>query len=253
MSFRRPSGRAEDVMRHVTFETGINPYAEGSCLVAFGQTRVMCTATVERGVPPFLRGKGEGWITAEYGMLPRSTHSRSAREAARGKQNGRTVEIQRLIGRSLRASVDLRGLGERQILIDCDVLNADGGTRTASISGGFVALFLAMHKLLKDRDIKAIPLASALSGVSCGVYKGRCVLDLDYSEDSAADADGNFVIAADGKLVEVQASAEGAPFDKELFLRLLVLAEEGAQHIHQKQREAILKATGVDISPQAGG
>jgi ribonuclease PH len=232
----RPSGRAPDQIRELTFEPGFTRHAEGACLVSFGDTRVLCTASVEEKVPPFLRGKGQGWVTAEYGMLPRATHTRGNREAARGKQSGRTQEIQRLIGRSLRAVVDLAALGERQIVVDCDVIQADGGTRTASISGGWVALRLAVDKLKLDAD----PIRTQVAAVSCGIYEGTPVLDLDYDEDSKAHSDGNFVLTGDGAIVEAQLTAEGATFDEEALLRLLRLARIGCTEIFGAQ----LKATG---------
>ena len=220
----RPSGRAPDEMRAITIETGYTKHAEGSCLVSFGETRVLCTASVEERIPPWLRGKGEGWVTGEYSMLPRATHTRVQREAAKGKQSGRTQEIQRLIGRSLRAVVDHKKLGERQITLDCDVIQADGGTRTASISGAWVALRLAVDGLMKSGDITQDPITAKVAAVSCGVYQGTPVLDLDYPEDSNADADANFVLIEGGKIAEAQATAEGAPYDEEAFLRLLRLA-----------------------------
>ena len=236
----RHSGRAPDQMRTLAFEPGFTRYAEGSCLVSFGETRVLCTASVEDKVPPFLRGKGQGWVTAEYGMLPRATHTRGNREAARGKQSGRTQEIQRLIGRSLRAVVDLKALGERQILVDCDVIQADGGTRTASISGAWVALRIAVDKLLAAKAIKTDPIKTQVAAVSCGIHYGSAVLDLDYEEDSTAGSDGNFVLTADGAIVEAQISAEGETFDDEGLLRLLRLARIGCDEIFAAQ----LKATG---------
>jgi len=239
----RPSGRAPDQIRDVVIETGISKYAEGSCLVHFGDTQVMCLATVEDRVPPFLRNSGRGWVTAEYGMLPRATDSRTDREAARGRQSGRTLEIQRLIGRSLRAVTDLAGFGERQVRIDCDVLQADGGTRTASITGGFVALYLAFDYLARNRLIAALPLIGQVAAISCGLYKGEAVADLDYAEDSAADADANFVLTADGGIVEVQATAEGDPFSRELFDALLALAGAATAELFVLQRAAIAAAT----------
>ncbi|MEE9209139.1 MAG: ribonuclease PH, partial [Kiloniellales bacterium] len=198
----RPSGRAPDELRPVTLETEVSKHAEGSCLARFGDTHVLCTASIEEGVPPWLRHSGKGWVTAEYGMLPRSTTTRTAREAARGKQSGRTQEIQRLIGRSLRAVTDLTGFGERQIKVDCDVIQADGGTRTAAITGGYVALYLAFQHMLEVKAIKAIPLSDQVAAVSCGLYQGAAVLDLDYEEDSAARADANFVLTGGGGIVE---------------------------------------------------
>ncbi|NCP11125.1 MAG: ribonuclease PH [Sphingomonadales bacterium] len=237
----RPSGRAPDQMRDIIIETGFTRHAEGSVLVGFGDTRVLCTASVEKGVPPWLRGKGEGWVTGEYGMLPRATHTRGNREAARGKQSGRTQEIQRLIGRSLRSVVDLKALGERQITLDCDVLQADGGTRTASITGAWVALRLAVDGLLAGKLIKTDPIAQNIAAISCGIHNGTPVLDLDYDEDSNAQADANFVLTGDGKLAEVQATAEGATFDEEELLRLLRLAQIGCSAIFKAQDEAVDK------------
>jgi ribonuclease PH len=234
----RPSGRAPDQMRAITIEPAATRHAEGSCLIAFGDTRVLVTASVEERVPPFLRGKGQGWVTAEYGMLPRATHTRGSREAAKGKQSGRTQEIQRLIGRSLRSVTDMGLLGERQITIDCDVLQADGGTRTASISGGWVALRLAIDKLMADGKLAADPLTAQVAAVSCGVHEGTPVLDLDYIEDSAAHVDGNFVLLSNGSLAEVQATAEGATYDEEQLLRLLRLARIGCDEIFQAQLRA---------------
>ena len=231
----RPSGRAPDQMRTLSFEPGFTKHAEGSCLVSFGDTRVLVTASVEEKVPPFLRGKGQGWVTAEYGMLPRATHTRGNREAAKGKQSGRTQEIQRLIGRSLRAVVDMGLLGERQILIDCDVIQADGGTRTASISGAWVALRLAVDTLKLAKD----PIRTQVAAVSCGIHDGTPVLDLDYIEDSSAGSDGNFVLTGDGSIVEAQISAEGATFDEEQLLRLLRLARIGCADIFTGQMKAV--------------
>jgi ribonuclease PH len=234
----RPSGRAPDVMRTLAIDPHVNAHAEGSCLVAFGDTRVHVTASVEDRLPPWLRGKGRGWVTAEYGMLPRSTHTRSDREAARGKQSGRTQEIQRLIGRSLRAVTRLEALGERQVTLDCDVLQADGGTRTAAITGAWVALRLALDSIHAATPFATDPLPLQVAAVSCGIHEGTPVLDLDYAEDSNAGADANFVLASDGRLIEVQASAEGAPFDEEAFLRLLRLARIGCDTIFAVQRTA---------------
>ncbi|WP_411341162.1 ribonuclease PH [Sphingopyxis sp. J-6] len=235
----RPSGRAPDQMRSIGIETAFTIHAEGSVLVSFGNTKVLVTASVDEKVPPFLRGKGSGWVTAEYGMLPRATHTRGSREAAKGKQSGRTQEIQRLIGRSLRAVVDMKKLGERQIVIDCDVLQADGGTRTASISGAWVALRLAVDKLLTDKVIADDPIEDKVGAISCGIYKGTPVLDLDYDEDSVAEADGNFVLTGSGRIVEVQASAEGATYDEEGLLRLLRLARIGCGEIFAAQDRAV--------------
>ena len=231
----RPSGRAPDQMRELTFEPGFTKHAEGSCLVSFGDTRVLVTASVEDRVPPFLRGKGQGWVTAEYGMLPRATHTRGNREAAKGKQSGRTQEIQRLIGRSLRAVVDLKLLGERQITVDCDVIQADGGTRTAAISGAWVALRLAVDALNLEKD----PIVKQVAAVSCGIHGGQAVLDLDYVEDSAAGCDGNFVLTSDGNIVEAQVTAEGECYDEEGLLRLLRLARIGCNEIFQAQLKAV--------------
>lgn len=233
----RPSGRSADQMRPITMEAGFTRHAEGSCLVSFGDTRVLCTASVEERVPPFLRGKGEGWVTAEYGMLPRATHTRGSREAAKGKQSGRTQEIQRLIGRSLRAVVDLKALGERQITLDCDVIQADGGTRTASISGAFVALRLAIDGLVKQGLLASDPIKANVAAISCGIYEGTPVLDLDYIEDSNAHADANFVLLSDGNIAEVQATAEGATYDEEALLRLLRLARIGCTQIFAAQNK----------------
>ena len=235
----RPSGRAPDEMRVLSFEPHFTKHAEGSVLVSFGDTRVICTASIEERVPPFLRGKGEGWVTAEYSMLPRATHTRGSREAAKGKQSGRTQEIQRLIGRSLRAVCDFKKLGERQITLDCDVIQADGGTRTASISGAWVALRIAVDKLMAQGLIKEDPLTAKVAAVSCGIYQGTPVLDLDYVEDSAADADANFVLIEGGKIAEVQATAEGATYDEEALLRLLRLARIGCDGIFAAQDKAV--------------
>jgi len=235
----RPSGRAPDQMRAITIETGFTKHAEGSCLISFGDTRVLVTASVEERVPPFLRGKGQGWVTAEYSMLPRATHTRGSREAAKGKQSGRTQEIQRLIGRSLRAVVDLQKLGERQIVLDCDVIQADGGTRTAAISGAWVALRLAVDKLMAAGSLTQDPIQAKVAAVSCGIHQGTPVLDLDYIEDSAADADSNFVLLEGGKIAEVQATAEGACYDEESLLRLLRLARMGCERIYAAQAEAV--------------
>ncbi|MGN6154215.1 MAG: ribonuclease PH [Sphingomicrobium sp.] len=234
----RPSGRAPDQMRTIAFEPNFTRHAEGSVLVSFGDTRVLVTASVEEKVPPFLRGKGQGWVTAEYGMLPRATHTRGAREAAKGKQSGRTQEIQRLIGRSLRAVVDLPKLGERQIVLDCDVIQADGGTRTASISGAWVALRIAVDKLLASKALAEDPIRTQVAAVSCGVFKGTAVLDLDYDEDSSAGCDGNFVLTADGSIVEAQVTAEGECYDEELLLRMLRLARIGCGEIFEAQLKA---------------
>ncbi len=235
----RPSGRTPDEMRAIDIQTGFTKHAEGSVLISFGDTRVLVTASVEEKVPPFLRGKGEGWVTAEYSMLPRATHTRGSREAAKGKQSGRTQEIQRLIGRSLRAVVDMKKLGERQIVLDCDVLQADGGTRTASISGAWVALRLAVDKLMAEGKIKEDPITARVAAISCGICQGTPVLDLDYIEDSAADADANFVLMEGGKIAEAQATAEGATYDEEGLLRLLRLARIGCDSIFAAQAKAV--------------
>ena len=235
----RPSGRAPDQMRAITIEPNFTRHAEGSVLVGFGDTKVLVTASLEERVPPFLRGKGEGWVTAEYGMLPRATHTRGSREAAKGKQSGRTQEIQRLIGRSLRSVVDMKLLGERQITLDCDVIQADGGTRTASISGAWVALRLAINKLMADGKLTTDPVLQKVAAVSCGIYQGTPVLDLDYLEDSAADADGNFVLLENGNIAEAQATAEHATYDEEALLRLLRLARIGCTEIFAAQDRAV--------------
>ncbi|HGG58803.1 MAG TPA: ribonuclease PH [Gammaproteobacteria bacterium] len=235
----RPSGRAPDEMRAVSFERNYTCHAEGSVLVTFGNTKVLCTATVEDRLPPWLRGQGKGWVTAEYGMLPRSTGSRMAREAARGKQGGRTVEIQRLIGRSLRAAIDLEALGERQITIDCDVIQADGGTRTASISGGYVALHDAIDTLLASGALQQSPLHGLIGSISVGVYDGVAVLDLDYAEDSNAETDMNVVMNDGGGFIEVQGTAEGHAFRREELDAMLNLAVGGIEQIHAAQREAL--------------
>lgn len=234
----RPSGRAPDQMRPIAIETEYTIHAEGSVLVSFGNTKVLVTASVDERVPSWMRGKGAGWVTAEYGMLPRATHTRGSREAAKGKQSGRTQEIQRLIGRSLRAVVDMKKLGERQIIIDCDVIQADGGTRTASISGAWVAMRLAVDKLLAAKTLTEDPIEDKVGAISCGIYQGTPVLDLDYDEDSVAEADGNFVLTAKGQIVEVQASAEGATYDEEGLLRLLRLARIGCGEIFAAQDKA---------------
>lgn len=234
----RPSGRAPDEMRAISFEPHYTKHAEGSVLVSFGHTKVICTASVEERLPPWLRGKGEGWVTAEYSMLPRATHTRGQREAAKGKQSGRTQEIQRLIGRSLRAVCDMTKLGERQITLDCDVIQADGGTRTAAISGAWVALRIAVDKLMAQGLITQDPLERKVAAVSCGIFNGTPVLDLDYDEDSSADADANFVLIEGGQIAEVQATAEGATYDEEALLRLLRLARIGCERIFAAQGEA---------------
>ena len=235
----RPSGREQNELRNIEFIPNFTKHAEGSCLVKYGDTHVICTASIEEKVPIFLRNSGKGWITAEYGMLPRSTHTRSNREASRGKQAGRTLEIQRLIGRSLRSVIDLKVLGERQIIIDCDVIQADGGTRTASISGGWIALSNAVNKLLHANKIKSNPIISQICAISCGVWNGFSVLDLDYSEDSSAEIDTNFVLTSDQKLVEVQISSESDPFTKSTMDGLLNLAFEGSDKIFKQQLRAV--------------
>ena len=232
----RPSGRKLDEMRNVSIETNITMHAEGSCIIKMGDTHVICTATVEDRVPPFIKGSGMGWVTAEYGMLPRSTGSRMRREAASGKQGGRTVEIQRLIGRSLRAGVDRLALGERQITIDCDVIQADGGTRCASITGGWLALRLAIDKLLDSGTISTDPLISPVAAVSCGIYAGQPVLDLDYSEDSEAGVDGNFIMLESGNMIETQISAEGATYTRDELNSLINLAEKGTSELFDIQK-----------------
>jgi ribonuclease PH len=235
----RQSGRSHDALRPVSLTTGFARHAEGSCLIRMGQTEVLCAASVETRVPPFLRGSGRGWVTAEYGMLPRATHTRGDREAARGKQSGRTQEIQRLIGRSLRAVVDLKAMGEMQITVDCDVLNADGGTRCASITGAYVALSLAFRHLVRMNVLKSVPLLGQVAAVSCGIHQGEAVLDLDYDEDSAAEADANFVLTDKGGIVEVQGTAERDPFSEDQLLDLLRLARLGTNSLFAEQRAAL--------------
>ncbi|WBU63837.1 ribonuclease PH [Paracoccus aerodenitrificans] len=235
----RPSGRNLSEMRPISIETGVMAHAEGSCLIKIGGTHVICTASIEEKIPPFLRGSGLGWVTAEYGMLPRATNTRTRREATAGKQGGRTVEIQRFIGRSLRAGVDRQALGERQIVVDCDVIQADGGTRCASITGGWVALRLAVNKLLKAGMISMDPLTDHVAAVSCGIYAGQSVLDLDYAEDSEAGTDGNFVMTGSGRLIEIQMSAEGATFSRDQMNGLVDLAEQGVAELVAAQKAAI--------------
>jgi ribonuclease PH len=235
----RPSGRKLNEMRSVEIETEVTKHAEGSCLIKMGDTHVLCTATLEDRVPSFIKGSGLGWVTAEYGMLPRSTSSRMRREATAGKQGGRTVEIQRLIGRSLRAGVDRLALGERQITVDCDVIQADGGTRCASITGGWVALQMAVNKLLKTGAVLSNPLISPVAAVSCGIYAGQAVLDLDYPEDSEAGVDGNFIMLANGQMIETQMSAEGATYSRAQMNQLLDLAEAGVAALVQAQLKAV--------------
>jgi ribonuclease PH len=234
----RPSERTADLLRPVTLETGVNRYAEGSCLASFGHTKVLVTASLEEGVPGFLRGRGQGWVTAEYGMLPRATHTRGRREAAQGKQSGRTQEIQRLVGRSLRAIVDLKALGERQISIDCDVIQADGGTRTASITGAWVALRLATKYMMDEGLITKDPILDQVAAISCGVFNGTPVLDLDYEEDSNAEADANFVLTGAGDIVEIQATGEKRGFSEAEFEALFALARKGISDLCVMQRAA---------------
>lgn len=235
----RPSGRKLDDMRAISIETGVTKHAEGSCLIRCGDTHVLCTATIEDKAPSFLKGTGLGWVTAEYGMLPRATTTRNRREAAAGKQSGRTQEIQRLVGRALRAGVDRVALGERQIVVDCDVIQADGGTRCAAITGGWVALRLAVNRLLKSGAIVSDPLVDHVAAVSCGIYAGQPVLDLDYAEDSEAGTDGNFILTGRGRLIEVQMSAEGATFSRDEMGKLLDLAEAGIARLVEAQKAAI--------------
>ena len=232
----RPSGRKLDEMRAVSIETGFTKHAEGSALIKMGDTHVLCTATIEDRVPPFIKGSGLGWVTAEYGMLPRATNTRMRREAALGKQGGRTVEIQRLIGRALRAGVDRSALGERQITVDCDVLQADGGTRCASITGGWIALRLAVNKLMKAGDVVSDPLVDPVAAVSCGIYAGQPLLDLDYPEDSEAGVDGNFIMTGSGKLIEIQMSAEGSTYTRDQMNQLMDLAEKGVGELATIQK-----------------
>lgn len=238
----RPSGRKADELRPITITPSVSRYAEGSCYIECGGTKVLCTATIESSVPPFLRNTGKGWVTAEYGMLPRSTHTRVPREAAKGKQSGRTQEIQRLIGRSLRAVVDLTALGERQVIIDCDVIEADGGTRTASITGGYVALARAFDSMLRAGTLSASPLIGAVAAVSCGVYNGTPVLDLDYAEDSTASMDANFVLTEDGRIIEIQCTAEEKPVLEADFSALFSLGKLGVTQLCAAQKKAISAA-----------
>ncbi len=235
----RPSGRKPDELRSVSLEAGTSKYAEGSCLARFGDTHVLCTASIDTSVPSWMKNSGKGWITAEYGMLPRSTGTRTAREASRGKQSGRTLEIQRLIGRSLRAVTDMAGFGEIQIRLDCDVLQADGGTRTAAITGSYVALQQAFDHLQRLGVISASPITTQVAAVSCGVFSGHAVLDLDYAEDSTAQADANFVLTTDERLVEVQATAEEAPFSQGEFEEMMALARQGVARLFALQRDAL--------------
>ena len=235
----RPSGRQHNEKRAVSVEIGTSKYAEGSSLIRFGDTHVLCTASVEERVPPFLRGQGIGWVTAEYGMLPRSTHTRTDREAVRGKQSGRTLEIQRLIGRSLRAVTDTKALGERQVRIDCDVIQADGGTRTAAITGGYIALYLALKNLASKQVLPRVPLSDQVAAISCGIYKGYPVLDLDYLEDSSAEADCNFVLTGTGGIIEIQATAEKEPFSPSIFDELTNLAKCGVAELVRLQKTVL--------------
>ena len=242
MALTRSAGRTPEDIRRLTIEPHVSPYAEGSCLICVGNTHVICTASVDEKVPPFLRGAGQGWVTAEYGMLPRATHSRMDREAARGKQSGRTQEIQRLIGRSLRAIIDLKKLGERQIKIDCDVIRADGGTRTTSITGAWVALSLAVEDLMQKGLIAAMPLHDQVAAISCGLVAGEALADLDYSEDSNAETDANFVLTASGGIVEIQGTAEQHPFSETQLMEMMALAKKGCQHLFEVQMQAVRTA-----------
>lgn len=242
MALTRTAGRTPEDIRSLTIEPHFSPYAEGSCLICVGNTHVICTASVDEKVPPFLRGAGRGWVTAEYGMLPRATHSRMDREAARGKQSGRTQEIQRLIGRSLRAIIDLEKLGERQIKIDCDVIRADGGTRTASITGAWVALSLAVEDLMQKGLIAAMPLRDQVAAISCGLVAGEALADLDYNEDSNAETDANFVLTASGGIVEIQGTAEKHPFSESQLMEMMALAKKGCQQLFEVQMQAVRTA-----------
>ena len=235
----RPSGRAADQLRPVELELGFAKHAEGSCMARFGETHVLCAATIEERVPPFLKNSGTGWGTAEYGMLPRSTHRRTDREAARGRQGGRTMEIQRLIGRSLRAVINLKALGERQIRLDCDVIQADGGTRTAAITGAWVALRIAIDGLIAEKRLKSDPITGSVAAVSCGIFEGNTVLDLDYAEDSNAQADANFVLTGNGDIVEIQGTAETEPFSRDRFNEMMRLAELGISRLNELQTKAL--------------
>jgi ribonuclease PH len=241
----RPSGRASDELRPIALEVDVSKHAEGSCLARFGDTQVLCTASIEDSLPPWLRGSRKGWVTAEYGMLPRATTTRTPREAARGRQSGRTQEIQRLIGRSLRAVTDLGGFGERQIKVDCDVIQADGGTRTAAITGGYVALHLAFAHMHDLGAIPSIPLSDQVAAISCGIYQDAQILDLDYAEDVGAQADANFVLSGSGEIVEIQMTAEEAPFSRARFEAMLSLAAAGIQELTRLQRQAL----GLDEGP----
>jgi ribonuclease PH len=235
----RPSGRALDALRNISLEPGYSKHAEGSCMTRFGDTHVLCTASVEERVPPWMRNSGKGWVTAEYGMLPRATGSRMDRESVRGKQSGRTQEIQRLIGRSLRAVVDMKAMGELQVRVDCDVIQADGGTRTASITGAYVALYQAFHNCIETGKIKKIPFTDEVAAISCGLYKGNGVLDLDYAEDSNAETDANFVLTGKGGIVEIQGTAEETPFSEKDFSELMRLAKKGIGELVLAQRKAL--------------
>jgi ribonuclease PH len=235
----RPSGRAADQLREVSLEIGVSRYAEGSCLAKFGATHVLCAASVEQGVPGWLKGQGKGWVTGEYGMLPRATHTRGRREAAQGKQSGRTQEIQRLIGRSMRSVVDLKKLGDRTITIDCDVIQADGGTRTAAITGAWVALAKACAYLVEEKVLKENPITGQVAAISCGVFQGAPILDIDYAEDSSAEVDCNFVMAGDGRLIEIQATGEQRPFTDAEFTELMRLAKLGCGQLFDLQRAAV--------------
>ena len=235
----RPTGRAPDQMRDIALETAVSRYAEGSCLAKFGQTHVLCTASVEQGVPGWLKGQGRGWVTGEYGMLPRATHTRGRREAAQGKQSGRTQEIQRLIGRSLRSVVDLKALGDRTITLDCDVIQADGGTRTAAITGAWVALAKACAYLVEEKVIKENPITGQVAAISCGVFEGAAVLDIDYAEDSNAVVDCNFIMAGDGRIIEIQATGEKRPFAEDEFAEMMRLAKLGCNQLFALQRAAV--------------
>jgi ribonuclease PH len=234
----RPSGRAADQLREIALETAVSRYAEGSCLARFGQTHVLCTASVEQGVPGWLKGQGKGWVTGEYGMLPRATHTRGRREAAQGKQSGRTQEIQRLIGRSMRSVIDLKKLGDRTITLDCDVIQADGGTRTAAITGAWVALARACKYLVEEKVIKENPITGQVAAISCGVFSGTPVLDLDYAEDSSAEVDANFILSGDGRMIEIQATGEQRPFSDGEFAELMRLAKLGCGQLFEAQRAA---------------
>jgi len=236
----RPSKRTPDQLREISIETGILNHAEGSCLIKFGNTHVICSASLDNSVPRFLKGKNQGWVTAEYGMLPRSTDQRMLREATNGKQGGRTLEIQRLIGRSMRAAVDLKLLGERQILIDCDVINADGGTRTAAITGSYVALHLAIRSLLDKKVLRSNPLNTQIAAISCGIYKGQAIVDLDYAEDSKAEVDANFVFNQKGNLIELQATGEGGDFTADQLMQMMQLASNAAAELFKLQNKTLL-------------